>query len=128
MRFASRVFRIAGIWGLLIVTPMFFVRAELERRTPPPITHPEFYYGFAAVTTAWQLAFLLIGSDPVRFRPLMLAGIVEKVGWVTTVGVLYVHGQLAPGMLVFGGIDLMLGVLFALAFARTAASRIGTSA
>ena len=128
MRFARRVFTIAGISGLLLVPPMFFVRAELERQHPPAITHPEFYYGFAAVTTAWQIAFLLIGSDPVRFRPLMLAGIVEKAGWVATVGVLYGQGRLAPDMLVFGAIDLLLGVLFVFAFVRTGSSQVTTQA
>jgi hypothetical protein len=116
------VFIIAGIWGLLIVPPMFFVRARLELQNPPPITHPEFYYGFAAVVTVWQLAFLVIGSDPQRFRPLMLAGVGEKVGWVTTLIVLYLLGELAPGMLVFAAIDGFLGVLFAIAFVRTSAA------
>jgi len=32
MRFAKRVFVIAGAWGLLIVPPMFFVRTEFERQ------------------------------------------------------------------------------------------------
>lgn len=119
MRFAKRVFIVAGIWGLLIVPAMFFVRAEFERQNPPALTHPEFYYGFAAVTTVWQVAFLIIASDPVRFRPLMLAAIGEKVGWVTTVLVLFLLGQLASGMLVFGGIDFVLGVLFVMAFVKT---------
>jgi hypothetical protein len=119
MRFAKRVFVIAGVWGLLIVPPMFFVRTAFERQYPPVNTHPEFYYGFAGVTTAWQLAFLVIGSDPVRFRPLMWAAIAEKVAWVTTVLTLFLLGQLASGMLVFGGIDLFLGVLFVLAFVKT---------
>ena len=37
-----------------------------------------------AVTITWQLAFLLIRSNPVRFRLLMLPAIVEKLGYVTT--------------------------------------------
>jgi len=119
MRFAKRVFVIAGVWGLLIVPPMFFVRAEFERQYPPVTTHPEFYYGFAGVTTVWQLTFLMIASDPVRFRPLMWAAIAEKVAWVATVLTLLLLGQLAPGMLVFAGIDLTLGVLFVMAFVKT---------
>ena len=119
MRFAKRVYVIAGVWGLLIVPPMFFVRAEFERQYPPATTHPEVYYGFAGVTTVWQLTFLTIGSDPVRFRPLMWAAIAEKVVWVTTVLTLLLLGQLAPGMLVFAGIDLFLGVLFVMAFVKT---------
>ena len=119
MRFAKRVFVIAGVWGLLIVPPMFFVRAEFERQYPPAATHPEFYYGFAGVTTAWQLAFLVLASDPVRYRPLIWAAIAEKVAWVATVLTLFLFGHLASGMLVFGGIDLFLGVLFVIALVKT---------
>ena len=85
MRFAKRVFVIAGIWGLAIVPAMFFVRADFERQNPPAITHAEFYYGFAAVTTVWQLAFLIIASDPLRFRPFMLAAIGENAAQRRTV-------------------------------------------
>ena len=49
----------------------------------------------------------------------MWAAIAEKVAWVTTVLTLFLLGQLASGMLVFGGIDLFLGVLFVLAFVKT---------
>ena len=119
MYFAKRVFLFAGIWGLLIVPPMFFVRAEFERQYPPAVTHPEFYYGFAGVTTAWQLGFLVLASDPVRYRPLMWAAIAEKVAWVATVLTLFLFGHLASGMLVFGGIDLFLGVLFVIALVKT---------
>jgi hypothetical protein len=119
MSFAKRVFLFAGISGLLIVPAMFFVRAEFERQFPPAGTHPEFYYGFAGVTTAWQLAFLILASDPVRYRPLMWAAIAEKLAWVATVLTLFAFGQLASGMLVFGGIDLFLGVLFVIALVKT---------
>ena len=121
MTFAKRVFTIAGIWGLVVVAPLFFLQHLVERQSPPPITHPEFYYGFVAVTTAWQIAFLIIGSDPVRLRPLMPAAVLEKVGWVGTVAVLFVLGRVPPSALIFGGIDSLLGVLFVMAFVKTAA-------
>ena len=66
MTFAKRVFMAAGIWGLLVVPPLFFLYDTVGRQNPPAITHPEYYYGFAAITTAWQLAFLVIASDPIR--------------------------------------------------------------
>jgi ribonuclease Z len=40
----------------------------LAKITPPPITHPGFYHGFATVTLAWQIAFILIARDSVRLR------------------------------------------------------------
>jgi len=120
MTFAKRVFMAAGIWGLLVVPPLFFLYDTVGRQNPPAITHPEYYYGFAAITTAWQLAFLVIASDPIRFRPLMPVAVVEKAGWVGTVGVLYAQDRVAPSALPFAAADLILGVLFTIAFVKTA--------
>ena len=38
---------------------------------------------------AWQIASLVIARNPVRYRPLMIPGIVEKLGHVAGVAVLY---------------------------------------
>ena len=82
MRFARVVFAspASGIWGLLTVTPLYFLFDTVGREYPPPVTHPDFYYGFVGVTRAWQIAFLLIATDPTRFRPLMIAAIIESSG------------------------------------------------
>jgi hypothetical protein len=44
----------------------------------------------------------------------------EKFGYGTSLVVLYLQGRLHPGDLVFGGVDLLLGILFVVAFFRTA--------
>jgi len=120
MRFAKIVFLAAGVWGLLILTPMFFLIERVGLDAPPPVTHPEFYYGFLGVAIAWQFAFLLIGSDPARYRPLMPVAMLEKFSFVVAAGVLYAQGRLAAGGMLFGAFaDLVLGVLFVLAFIRT---------
>jgi len=31
---------------------------------------PDFYYGFVGVAILWQIAFLAIGRDPIRLRPM----------------------------------------------------------
>ena len=46
MKLASRVFRFAGVYGLLVLAPQYFTEGELGADYPPAITHPEFYYGF----------------------------------------------------------------------------------
>lgn len=120
MRFAKRVFTGAGIWGLLVVPPLFFMYDMVGRMNPPAINHPEYYYGFAAITSTWQVAFLVMASDPVRYRPLMPVAIVEKLGWVITVTVLYAQGRVAANALPLGAADLVLGILFAIAFVKTA--------
>jgi hypothetical protein len=121
-RFARVVFRIAGIWGLLIMTPLYFTFDAVGRAYPPPITHPDLYYGFVDVTLAWQIAFLVIATNPVRYRTIMLAGILEKGLYVATMTTLYLQGQLQPGQAaVVIGPDGVLGLLFVAAFLTTPA-------
>ena len=116
MNFAKRVFSIAGIYGLIVVAPQYFLEARIGRDMPPPITHPEYFYGFIGVTVAWQVAFLIISRDPVRYRPLMIAGILEKSGFGPAAVLLYAAGRVSTQILVFGIIDMVLGVLFFLSY------------
>ena len=88
MRFAALTFRIAGILGLLTLLPMYFLYGEIGRKDPPPLNHPHFYFGFLGVTLAWQILFLIVSTDPVRYRPIMIAAVLEKVGFVGAVLVL----------------------------------------
>jgi hypothetical protein len=64
MRFARAVFLIAGLWGLIVLTPLYFTFDLVGRSYPPAITHPDFYYGFVSVAWVWQIAFLLIAANP----------------------------------------------------------------
>ena len=119
MRFARLIFTAAGIYGIAVLTPLYFLEGWLGRSAPPPITHPEFYYGFAGVALAWQVAFLIIGRDPVRFRPLMAACVLEKLGFGLAVIVLLAQGRVAASTLITAGIDLILGALFCVAYLKT---------
>ncbi len=67
MRFSKTVFMIAGIYGIIVILPGYFTEGRFSAQFPPAITHPEFYYGFYGVALAWQVAFLVIATDPVRF-------------------------------------------------------------
>jgi len=62
----------------LALTPLYFMFDLIGRNDPPPITHPGFFYGFVGIGLAWQVAFIIIATDPVRFRPLMIPCILEK--------------------------------------------------
>jgi hypothetical protein len=42
MKFAKIVFWIAAIWGILVLTPLYFLYDTIGRQDPPPITHPGF--------------------------------------------------------------------------------------
>ena len=121
MKFAKVVFWIAGIWGVLIITPLYFMFDVIGRKDPPPITHPGFFYGFVGVALAWQIAFLIIASDPVRYRPLMIPSILEKITYCTAILVLVVQNRTRSTDLIFAGTDLLLALLFVIAYVTTPA-------
>jgi len=119
MKFAKIVFWTAGIWGVLVLTPLYFVFDMIGRNDPPPITHPGFYYGFVSVSLAFQVAFIVIARDPVRLRPMMIPAVLEKFGYGATFLVLYLQNRLHPQDLGLGGVDVVFGVLFLAAFFKT---------
>jgi hypothetical protein len=119
MKFAKFVFRVAAIWGVLIITPLYFMFDLIGRKDPPPITHPAFFYGFVGLGLAWQIAFFVISRDPMRCRPLMIPSIVEKFSYGMAVVVLVLGNRTNPSDLMFAGTDLLLGVLFVVAYFKT---------
>lgn len=119
MTFAKWTFRLAGIYGLLVLVPMYFFEEKIGRDFPPAITHPEHFYGFLGVAVAWQFAFLLLAQDPIRYRPLMLVAVLEKAGYGIATIVLFSLGRVPALVLSTGMMDLVLGTLFVTAFFRT---------
>src|SRR5690349_8292353 len=117
MRFAKVVFIIAGVWGIAVLTPLYFLVDITGRHYAPPTAYPQFFYGFLSVAMAWQVAFLLIGSNPARYRSLMLMGIAEKLGYVATLLVLLAQARI-PALDAAAAVpDGLLGVLFIAAYA-----------
>jgi hypothetical protein len=119
MKFARTVFWIAGIWGVLVLTPLYFMLDFIGRNNPPPITHPGFFYGFAGTALAWQIAFFVIASDPARYRPLMIPSMVERFSYSVAVTILVMQHQMHGADLVFACTDFLLGVLFVIAYVTT---------
>ena len=119
MKFAKIVFWIAGIWGMLIIAPLYFMFNLIGRNDPPPITHPGFFYGFVGAALAWQVAFFFIAKDPLRHRPLMIPSVLEKLSYGAAVILLVGQGRMHASDLIFGGMDLLLGILFVIAYFRT---------
>jgi hypothetical protein len=118
--FAKRVFLFAGVIGLLTLLPQYFMEGRIGRDYPPPITHPEHFYGFVGVGTVWQILFLIIARDPVRLRPAMPVAVLEKLSFGVPVIILYLQGRLPAMILGFGLFDLLLGLLFVISYQRTA--------
>jgi len=119
MKFAKIVFWIAAIWGFLVITPLYFMFDLIGKNDPPPITHPAFFYGFVGVALVWQIAFIFIARDPIRFRPIMIPAILEKLVYSIPVIILVLQKRMHPTDLVFAAIDLSLGILFVVAYLRT---------
>jgi len=42
----------AGIYGIAVIAPQYFMEAQVGRDYPPAITHPEYFYGFVGVGLA----------------------------------------------------------------------------
>lgn len=124
MKFSKIVFWIAGIYGVLAFTPLYFIYDKIGQQDPPPITHPGFYYGFAGVGLAFQIAFCVIATDPVRLRPIMIPAVLEKLGFAIPTVVLYLQARVHTADLALACIDLLFALLFLIAFAKTKQSGI----
>lgn len=121
MTFAKWVFTLAGIYGLIVMLPLFFLEGAITRSVGP-LTRPEDYYGFVGAAVVFQALFLLIGRDPARFRPAMIVGVLEKLSFGVPVWILHAQGRAQGPVLVFASIDLTLGALFAISYLRTRAT------
>ena len=119
MKFAKYVFYIAGIYGILALAPQYFMESSNNANFPPAITHAEYFYGFVGVALAFQFVFLIIGSDPARYRAMMLPSVIEKFSFFFALVFLYMQDRVASLMLGFGFIDFILGVLFIVSFIKT---------
>jgi hypothetical protein len=115
MQPAKWIFRIAGIYGIVVLVPLYF----LEKTFSDSI-HPEFYYGFLGVGLAWQILFLILASDPVRYRLMIIPSILEKVSYGVATLWLFLGHRAASSVLLGGCIDWVFVGLFIWAYLRTA--------
>jgi hypothetical protein len=118
MKFAKWVFLIAGVYGILVTLPLYN-EAGTTAIFPPAVNHPEYYYGFASAVMAWQVAFIVISNDPMKYRLLMIPAVLEKMTYVFSIAILALQGRVTGGMLGFAAADLVLGLLFIASFIVT---------
>jgi len=123
MKFAKVVFWVAGVWGSVMIAPLYFLFDLIGKQDPPAITHPGFYYGFVGCALAWQIAFLVIAQDPLKFRLMMLPSMVEKFSYGIAVVSLVMQGRTNQRDLAFAATDLTLGALFVAAWVKTSGRR-----
>ncbi len=120
MAFARWLFRIAGAYGLIAIVPLYFAADKYMPVVGTPILRSGFvfYYGFLSVALAWQIAFLVIGHDPLRFRPLMLPAVIEKLGFFVPTTALFLQGHAREDLFAAAIVDGIFGVLFIVAWYR----------
>lgn len=126
MKFAKWVFMLAGIYGVVVLVPLYFRETAIGQDYPPAITHPEYFYGFIGTALACQLLFLLIATDPRRYRLMMLPAIAEKAAFAVPVLILYMQQRVPPITFGFSLVDVVLGLLFVAAFLMTRGIPAGT--
>jgi len=113
------ILRVAGIYGIIVIVPGFFTQAQYSAMFPPAVNHLEFYYGFHSVTLAWQIAFLVMAADPLKYRMLLVPAMVEKGFFPAFIVWLYSTGRVSVMMLGLSCVDVVFLGLFALAFSST---------
>jgi len=123
MKFAKIVFFVAGIYGFLVLTPVYFLENTIGRVTPPAITHPEFLYGFLGIALVWQVVFLVVSSDPVRYRAMIVPSILEKISYGITLLVLFASGRITIATLAVTSGDWIFAFLFLAAYISTKSGR-----
>lgn len=116
---ARRIYTIAAVVGIAMLAPLYAMEARVAELSPPAVTHPEHYYGFVGLALVWQLAFLLIARDPIRYRPLMPITFLEKLAFGGAVVWLYLAGRVDRLVLGAGLADLIWLILFVIAWRRT---------
>jgi protein-S-isoprenylcysteine O-methyltransferase Ste14 len=120
MKFTRYTFLIAGIYGLLVLVPQYFMEAKVGVDNPPAITHPEYFYGFVGVAVAFQLVFIIISTDPLKYRRFIPACLVEKFSFGLAVAVLVLTGRTSGPIIAGAAGDLLLGILFTVSWFTTA--------
>jgi hypothetical protein len=119
MRFQKWLFALAGVYGLIVLPPLYWMEGAIATASPPALTHVEYYYGFIGVAVCWQLVFLRIAANPLRFRAFMPLAVLAKLAFGVAAVILYAHGRIVAETLAFGCADLVFAVAFLVAYLRT---------
>jgi len=118
MKFAKYTFLLSAIYGLAVLLPNYFLELKTGPDNPP-LAHPEFFYGFIGLACVFQVMFLVISSDPAKYRPLTIVAVLEKLSFGIPAAILCAAGRLDGPFFLGGMIDLFLAAFFAISFVLT---------
>jgi hypothetical protein len=96
---ARWLFAAAGVYGVAVLLPLYFLEAN--------------FYGFVGTALAAQGIFFMIAYDPLRFRPAMLFAVLEKLAFSVPVFALFGSGRVVGSVVPFGAIDFFWAIVFA---------------
>ena len=113
MKFATWTFRVAGVVGLLVTIPLLFGESVMGVR------QPEFYYGFVFLNICWQIAYVVVSLDPVRYRPVVLPAILAKGSGAATLIWLFLQGRISGQWVPAAATDAAFSILFIIAYWAT---------
>lgn len=116
-----RVYTIAGIYGLIVLLPLYFTAHKLAL-SGPALTRPEYYYGFLGAACSFQLVYLTIGQDPVRYRPLMPLSVIAKLSFFVPVAILFAAGRIDTTTMALSSVDGLIALAFLWAWRITPAA------
>lgn len=112
-RWVARWFRGAALYGTIaLLASLLASPAGGAAPQLPPLA-------FAFTALAFQIVFWIVGGDPVRYRPVMLAGVAEKLAFGIPALWLVATGGADRAVAPFAIIDLVLGAGFLLAWRAT---------
>ena len=118
-RRARWVFRIAGIYGLIVLLPLYFAEPMFASMGYPPLDRPEYFYGFVGAASVMQLMYLVISTDPQRYRAMMPIGVLGKLGYGVPVLILHAQGRVDALTFWISMPDLVWAALFLWAWRAT---------
>lgn len=113
-RFTRRVLIAAAIYGFIGGATLYFA--------PAPDPHRLLYFAFAGIALVFQGVFLVIARDPRRYAAFLPLCIFEKLSFAIPALAFAARGQAEMTMALGGAADMLLAVLFLIAWRRMAAT------
>jgi hypothetical protein len=99
-----------------VTVPMALAEKTVEQIMPPAVNHPEFFYGFVFLNICWQVLYLFLSTDPIRYRPMMIPSFLAKTSGVVALTWLYLQKRISSQWAATIIIDGIWAVLFLVAF------------
>ena len=98
------------------MVPILFAENQIEQIMPPAVNHPEFFYGFVILNMCWQVLYLFIAKDPIRFRPMMIPSFFAKASGPVALTWLFLQGRISSQWITTTILDGAFAILFLVSF------------